>query len=188
MATSFKQTVGRLALSAMALLLFACQPPNRSHPGPAEQKVTPILEEELVSTSDELSDGPIVKDGVTYQAPQKKISNPHGDIILGRSKMEKTKIFYDPSTNQLTVSGSVRILDENKNEIGHSEFKLSGRHDEDDSKFQLKSTLNTKANSSETPLVRTKMTCLALNSDGTADCSKAFVDFFIWYKVVDYTE
>ncbi len=191
MATSRKQTTVRLALSAMALVAFSCQPVSRTHPRPtatAATKAAPIIEEELISTSDESNDGPIVKNGVTYQAPPKKISNPHGDIILGRSKMEKTKIIYDPSTNELTLSGSVRILDENKNEIGRSDFNLSGHHDDDDSKFVLRPTSNAKSNSFESPLVRAKVTCLARAADGSADCSKAFVDFFIRYKSVDYTE
>ncbi len=192
MGTSPKQILNRLSLAALGFMVIACQPGSRFHAPVVAAQVktdTPAIEEELIPTvTDTDSDGPVIKNGVTYEAPPKKIINPQAEIILGQLKMENTKIVYDPATRQLSVKGLARVSDEKKVEIGSAEFSLAGTHTDDESKILLKSTTNAKSDSSLAPIVRAKVTCLAINKQGNTDCSQAVVDFFVAYRKKIYTQ
>lgn len=181
----------KLLFCGILVFLFSCQKSNRLHAQnpTANQVASTEIEDDLVpTTSFEDSDTPIVKNGVTYQAPAKKIKNPQAELLVGRVKMDKTKIFYNPSTRQLKVTGTARVLDENKNEISSTVFNISGSHDTDENRFLLKDTQNLKENSSKRPVIRAKVTCLSINSKDQYDCSRSVVDFFIAYKKQVFTE
>ena len=192
MKSGFKQTLSNLIGAALLVTMMSCQPSQRLHTPVTAQAQAKLeqaapVEKELVPTVSD-SDEPIVKNGVTYEAPQKKIVNPQADILLGQVKMENTKIIYDPATNKMVVTGSTRILNDAKTEISSADFNLSGQHTDDESKFFLKSDRHEKSNSSEAPVVRAKVTCLAVNEKGDTDCSQAVVDFFIAYHKKVYTQ
>lgn len=189
------QTVFRLALWGTLVTsigtLISCQKGagrfNAQKPKETTQSI--VIEEDLIPTiENEDSDEPIVKNGITYQAPAKKIKNKNAELLVGRVKMDKTKITYDQATRQMKVTGSARVLDENKTEIGSADFDISGSHGVDENRVFLKDIKAVKANSSEKPVVRAKVTCLAFNKNDEYDCSHAVVDFFIAYKKQIFTE
>ncbi len=189
----YLQTAFRLAFGTTIGFLIACQKGGgRFNAQNTNEPSKPIIiEEELVPTLDySHSDQPFIKNGVTYQAPPQKIKNKsNADLLIGRVKMEKTKISYDPEKRLMKISGTARIFNESKEiEIGASEFDISGSHSIDENRALLKDPSIPKANSSEKPLVRAKATCLSLDKNENYDCSRAVIDFFIAYKGQVFTE
>lgn len=187
------QTAFRLALGALLGLVIACQKGGGRLNAQKPQETTKpaVVEEELIPTLEyDHSDEPIIKNGVTYQAPPKKIKNKNNtELLVGRVKMEKSKISYDPATRQMKISGFARILNETKDaEIGASDFDISGSHDVDENRVLLKDPKIPKANSLEKPLVRAKATCLSIDANDHYDCSRAVIDFFIAYRKQVFTE
>lgn len=182
------QITFRLALCGLVLVIFGCQGSRRMSAPAPDSTARAVIEEDLILTAPEDTDEPLVKNGVTYEAPVKKIKNPQAEIILGRVKMDKTRIIYDLVTREMKISGFARVFNENKKEIGSSEFIIIGSHGPEEFKFLLKGETNTKSNSMEKPVVRAKITCLTINAKEEYECSSAAVDFLIAYKKQIYSE
>jgi murein endopeptidase len=186
--TGFNLVISGLSFGLFIFGLSACQPAGHSRPNKPQENTFPIIDEELVSTTPDVSKL-TTKEGLAYEAPKKVIKNKQQvDIYLDRVKMDKAKISYDPSTRKLSVSGIARVLDKNKKEAAFSEFHLVGEHAVDDNIFYLNPERKTKANSSEKPLVRAKVTCLNINNNNEFDCSRAVIDFFVAYKKEVFSE
>lgn len=189
---SYKTIIQISILGAISLLIACQKGGGRLNAQTAKPTNKPsIIEEKLVPTLDINDyDEPIVRNGVTYQAPPKKIRNKNNnELLIGRVKMERTIISYDPNSREMKISGVAHILSENKkSEIGVSEFNINGIHKADEIRFLLKDPAIPKMNSSEKPLVRAKATCLSIDANDNYDCSRAVIDFFIAYKREVFTE
>lgn len=187
------QTLFRLALWGLLITLISCQKSGSrlSAPKPKDtSKPAIIVEEDLVPTSSYTeADEPIVKNGITYQAPPQKIKNKHAELILGRLKFEKTKITYNTGTRQMKISGVVHVLDENRLKvIATTDFEINGGHTGDKHKISLKSASFLKKNSLEKPVIEAVASCLTLNEQDEYDCSRSALDFFVAYKKELFTE
>lgn len=181
-------------ITAVFALLSSCQKSSRKNTHEeAKPKAAVIIDQDLVPTfsheEDDSEDSPvIVRNGVSYQAPQKKIQNPQAELILGRVKVDQAKASYDPGTRKMNITGRIRIFNAEKKEITSTEFEISGSHEATKSMLLLKGNPHIKQNSSLKPVVRASVTCLSINDADEYDCSRAAIDFFVAYKKETYTE
>jgi murein endopeptidase len=122
-----------------------------------------------------------------YEAPAKTIETKQATIHLQQLKMNSMRMKYDRTLRKFSVEGHAFILDDAKKPIADNSFSLEAVHPTNGTVFSLLSTEKVKVNSKDKPVVRARVTCLAVNDDDSLDCSVAVVDFIVAYQKKIYT-
>lgn len=123
-----------------------------------------------------------------FEKPAAVIKTKQAAIILDSLNMSKVAMKYNAVKRQLIITGHAEVLDSAKKVIGETKFTLAGEHAAKDMTFTLRGISPEKVSSREKPVIRAKVTCLAVDENDATNCSVVIVDFFVAYKKQIYSE
>jgi murein endopeptidase len=164
-------------LSILTLIASGCAKMTSSQTETVFKRTT-VIEKPLTSTAQTTG-----FESQNYEPIPTEIKTKSATLKLGHTVFSDVNYMYDSKTQSILITGHVIILDNEKKMTSETDFELTGHQNN-----QGVVNLNQKNREDDEPVLRAKVTCLAVNKDENLTCDKAIVDFFILYKKQFYTD